>query len=140
MQHCNVNTDVGLQRPSITQSPVSIIVATGQKAELKCEASGKPAPKFQWLKDGCDVAGSAGVAITTGNGHSTLTINNIQESQAGDYTCRAFNVFNCWDDICHATITVAGKLSMSSLVYSDLSTLTSPQVVPPSPRIQKQQR
>ena len=82
---------VGFQRPLITQSPENIKVAAGQKAELKCEASGKPAPNFQWVKDGCDVAGSAGVTITTGNGHSTLTINNIQDSHAGQYMCRAFN-------------------------------------------------
>ena len=72
---------VGFQRPLITQSPENIKVAAGQKAELKCEASGKPAPNFQWVKDGCDVAGSAGVTITTGNGHSTLTINNIMGSR-----------------------------------------------------------
>ena len=107
---------VGLQCPKITQSPENIKVATGQKVELKCEASGKPAPNFQWLKNDHDVAGSAGVTITTGNGHSTLTINNIQESQAGEYKCRASNVFGYWSDIsCPATITVAGELSLSSL-------------------------
>ena len=127
---------VGSQRPLITQSPVSIKVAAGQKVELKCEASGKPAPNFQWLKNDCDVTGSDGVTITTGNGHSTLTINNIQDSHAGKYRCRAFNCFGYRDDIsCPATITIAGELSMSSL-YKDLSTLSSPQVLPPSPRIQ----
>ena len=101
---------VGFQRPLITQSPVSITVAAGQKAELKCEARGKPAPNFQWLKDGRDVADSDNVTITTGNGHSTLTINNIQESHAGNYMCRAFKYFSCYEDIsCHATITIAGE-------------------------------
>ena len=104
---------VGFQCPLITQPPGNITVAAGQKAELKCEASGKPAPNFQWLKDGCDVAGSDGVTIATGNGHSTLTINNIQESHAGQYMCRAFNFFSCCKDICcHATITIAGELSV----------------------------
>ena len=126
---------VGFQRPLITQFPGNITVAAGQKAELKCEARGKPAPNFQWLKDGCDVAGSDGVAIKTGNRHSTLTINNIQKSHAGQYTCRAFNCFRYRDDSCPATITVAGELSMHKL-YTDLSNFNSPQVLPPLPRIQ----
>ena len=89
---------------------MSITVAAGQTAELKCEASGKPAPNFQWLKDDHDVADSADVTITTGNRHSTLTINNIQESHAGKYMCRAFKFFSCCDDISdNATITVAGE-------------------------------
>ena len=114
---------VGFQRPLITQSPVSITRAAGQTAELKCEASGKPAPNFQWLKDGHDVAGSDGVTITTGNRHSTLTINNIQDSHAGQYMCRTSNFFSYQNDIsCPATITFAGELSVPSL-YTDLSTL-----------------
>ena len=126
---------VGCQRPLITQSPGNITIAARHKAELECKASGKPAPNFQWLKDGGDVAGSTGVTITTGNGHSTLTINNTHKSHAGEYRCRAFNCFRYRDDIsCPATITVAGELSMSS--YTDLSILSSPQVLPPSPRIQ----
>ena len=116
---------------------MSITVAVGQNAKLKCEASGKPAPNFQWLKDGCDVADSDSVTITTGNGHSTLTINNIQESHTGQYMCRASNFFSYRNDIsCPATITIAGELSVP-IVYTDLSTLTSPhQVLPTSPRIQ----
>ena len=124
------NTIIDFQRPRITQSPVSITVAAGQTAKLKCEASGKPAPNFQWLKDGCDVAGSAGVTITTGNRHSTLTINNIQESHAGQYICmcRAFKFFSCCDDISdNATITVAGESRVHvCLVWANLSTLSSP--------------
>ena len=119
---------LGFQRPQITQSPVSITVAAGQTAKLKCEASGKPAPNFQWLKDGCDVADIYGVTIATGNGYSTLTINNTQKSHAGEYMCRAFNVFSCWDGIHtihYATITVAGELSSYNvcLVNTDLSNI-----------------
>ena len=119
------NTVIDFQRPRITQSPVSITVAAGQTAKLKCEASGKPAPNFQWLKDGCDVAGRADVTITTGNRHSTLTIKNIQESYAGQYMCRAFKFFSCCDDISDiATITVAGESSVH--VCANLSTLSFP--------------
>ena len=130
---------VGCQRPLITQSPGNITVAAKHKAKLECKASGKPAPNFQWLKDDRDVAGSAGVTITTGNRHSTLTINNIQKSHAGEYRCSAFNCFRHRDDIsCPATITVAGELSVPSLFffYTDVSILSSHQVLPPSPRIQ----
>ena len=99
----------GYKHPSITHPPKDVTVAAGQKAELKCEASGKPAPSFQWLKDGCIIAGSNDVTITSVNGHSTLTIKNIQAPQGGKYSCRVFSIFRCTRlDDCHATITVIG--------------------------------
>ena len=119
---------IGFQRPKITHHPESIaVIAAGQTAELKCEASGKPAPNFQWWKTGCDeaLADSDDVTIKTGNGHSTLTINNIQKSDAGQYNCKASSLFSCWDDISNnATITVAGELSMSSLYRVEHSILS----------------
>ena len=125
---------IGFQRPKITQSPVLLdrepnsngIVAAGQTAKLKCEANGKPAPKFQWLKNDRNVAVSADVTVTTVNGKSTLTINNIQKSDAGQYKCKASSLFSCWDDISdNTTITVASELSMSSLYRVEHSYLSS---------------
>ena len=119
---------IDLQRPSITESPKNIKVAAGQTAELKCKASGKPAPNFQWLimKDGRDVAVDIDVPVTRGNGHSTLTIKNTKESHAGQYRCRASNLFSCWDDISWpATIAIIGELSMSSLYRVEHSIFSS---------------
>ena len=120
---------IGFHRPRITHHPESTtVIAVGQTAELRCEASGKPAPNFQWWKAGCDeaLADSDEVTIKTGNGHSTLTINNIQKSDAGQYKCKASSLFSCWDDISdNATITVAGELSMSSLYRVEHSYLSS---------------
>ena len=117
---------IDFQRPKITHHPVSTTVAARQTAELKCKASGKPAPKFQWLKNDCNVAVNAHVKIATGNGHSTLTINDIQKSDAGKYKCKASSLFGYWDDSSdNATITIAGVLSMSCLYRVEHSILSS---------------
>ena len=74
--------------------------------ELTCEAYGAPPPEVVWLKDGIALHSLPGRRIITvedrgsfgelGNIiRSTLSLSDVQLSDAGEYTCRAItgNVF-----------------------------------------------
>jgi len=68
--------------PSISTQPVSQTVTVGGAASFTAAASGTPAPTYQWRKDGVNVAGA-----TSG----TLSLTNVQNSDAGSYTLVATN-------------------------------------------------
>lgn len=65
------------EAPTISAQPVSTTVAAGQSASFSVEASGDPAPTFQWRKDGADIPGATS---------ATLLLASVQESDEGDYT------------------------------------------------------
>ena len=70
--------------------------------ELTCEAYGAPLPEVVWLKDGIALQSLPGRRITTGEDGrpsgelggirwSTLSLTEVQLSDAGEYTCRAMS-------------------------------------------------
>ena len=69
--------------PSVNQQPQSVTVGLGASASLAVKAGGNPTLYYQWyqgptkLIDGGDITGST---------LATLTINNAQLSDAGNYT------------------------------------------------------
>jgi|GEM_PF-1358566 len=69
--------------PVITQHPVSQYAAIGDTATLTVVASGNPTPTYQWKKDGFPVVGGTS---------ATLTLSNVQASDAGTYTVVASNL------------------------------------------------
>jgi hypothetical protein len=68
--------------PQIVQQPASQTVNAGATASFTSTASGTPAPALQWLKNGSPVAGATS---------STLTLTNVQSTDAGGYQLRATN-------------------------------------------------
>jgi uncharacterized delta-60 repeat protein len=62
--------------PTITAQPLAQTVTYGQSATFAIVATGTPVLTYQWRKDGSTINGSA----------STLTLSNIQESDAGTYS------------------------------------------------------
>lgn len=62
--------------PVITSQPVSQTVRAGETAVFSVDATGVPAPSFQWRRDGASLGGATG---------STLTLENVQTTQAGSY-------------------------------------------------------
>ncbi len=71
-------SDVG-----ITVPPVSQTVAVGQSGTFTVLASGLPTLTYQWQKNGANIDGATS---------ATLTLNNVQASDAGAYTVIVANV------------------------------------------------
>ncbi len=69
--------------PVFTTPPAGQTVDQGASVTFSAAASGVPAPAYQWLKNGSAISGATG---------SALTLNNVQASDAGDYTVLATNL------------------------------------------------
>lgn len=64
----------------------------GKTVKLECEASGRPAPKAKWMKNGREITEHPGrVIMEENNGVFTLTITELWEIDEGEYTCQAYN-------------------------------------------------
>ena len=65
-------------------------VLEGNNLQLTCEASGTPLPSITWTKEEPGNQGSTSV-VQEGK---VLTITNINRTDAGNYTCTAYNGFD----------------------------------------------
>jgi hypothetical protein len=63
--------------PTINSQPASASVNVGGNASFSVSATGTPAPTYQWRKDGADL---------TGQTNATLSLSNVQSTNAGNYT------------------------------------------------------
>jgi hypothetical protein len=88
-------------RPRIIQPPVSLEVAAGSNATFSVVATGTAPLSYQWNLNGTAVSGATS---------STLTLNNVQTTNAGSYTVVVTNA--------------------ADSVTSEVATLT---VIPPAP-------
>ncbi|MEY3481756.1 MAG: hypothetical protein RIQ71_2531, partial [Verrucomicrobiota bacterium] len=52
------------ERPAILAEPVSRVVTAGSPATFSVEATGTPAPAYQWRKNGTNIPGATGTAYT----------------------------------------------------------------------------
>ncbi|XP_071821894.1 hemicentin-1-like isoform X3 [Apostichopus japonicus] len=73
--------------PTITYSPADKEVASGDRLEVTCEASGFPDPEFRWFHNRTEIR-----SPPTINGRSTLIRENVMKEDSGLYRCRAENV------------------------------------------------
>lgn len=78
--------------PAITNHPSSTAVCAGATLTLSVTTSGTGV-QYQWKKDGSDLGGQTA---------STLTINNVQASYAGSYTCYVYN--GCGNETSNAAV------------------------------------
>ncbi|MBI2927643.1 MAG: immunoglobulin domain-containing protein [Verrucomicrobia bacterium] len=76
--------------PTITAQPEGQTEAPGGTATFKLAATGTAPLSFQWRKDGSDLRDSARIAGAT---TATLTISDLQASDAGLYTVAVSNPF-----------------------------------------------
>ncbi len=74
---------LGPEAPLITTQPASQTVAAGSTALLSVEATGTAPLRYQWLFNGAALAGATS---------STLTLANMQPSQAGAYAVIVTNI------------------------------------------------
>ncbi|KAI5105926.1 carcinoembryonic antigen-related cell adhesion molecule 5 isoform X1, partial [Silurus meridionalis] len=77
----NLTIHYGPEKVSVKADPVGPIYRAGSNVILTCSAESSPAAEFQWAVNG---------AALSQMGHE-LTMNNIQSSQSGSYTCIAHN-------------------------------------------------
>ncbi|XP_056010130.1 roundabout homolog 1-like isoform X11 [Ostrea edulis] len=72
--------------PIIRIGPQSQNLPTGEVGFLHCEAYGDPKPQIWWLKDDRPITENSRI-ISLSSG--TLQISDLQESDSGNYTCKA---------------------------------------------------
>ncbi|XP_076310324.1 protein turtle-like isoform X3 [Tachypleus tridentatus] len=85
--------------PQFIQKPPDVVyVKVGESLTLSCAATGTPEPEITWLKDNRVLKESITVQILS----TKLRITRLQESDFGDYLCKARNN--------EGTITVASKV------------------------------
>ena len=83
--------------PAISSQPQNQTVAPGSSVTFTVQATGSPAPTYQWLRNGSAIVGATG---------SALALSNVQPGDAGSYTVRVTNsAGNVTSD--PATLTVA---------------------------------
>jgi hypothetical protein len=74
---------LAVAQPTITTQPLSVPVTVGQNATFTVAASGTPAPGYQWLKDGVNLADGGRISGAT---TATLQITGVSIADAGSYT------------------------------------------------------
>jgi hypothetical protein len=70
--------------PSITNQPVDVSVKVTSNAVFSVAASGNSPFGYQWQKDNTNLSGATG---------ASLTLNNVQTNQAGNYTVVVTNLY-----------------------------------------------
>ena len=75
--------------PVFEDSPREVIATAGEKAVLECAASGNPKPQIRWMRDNQLIAIDTVHVMQWQNG--TLVIDDVRETDAGNYTCEANN-------------------------------------------------
>jgi len=92
--------------PAITTQPQAVTIAAGASASFTVTAVGEPIPTYQWNKDAVAVSGATS---------ATLTLANVQATQAGSYTVTVSNnMGNVTSTAAALTVTVAPPSSSSS--------------------------
>jgi hypothetical protein len=70
--------------PTITTQPTNQTVVVGGTATFTVQAAGTPPLSYQWNFDGANIVGATNM---------TLTLTNVQASQAGNYTLLVTNLY-----------------------------------------------
>ena len=74
--------------PVLVSQKDSVLVGQGSSFSVGCSASGLPKPTVRFIRDGLLIT----EGVTTTRRGSTLTIDDVQNSDAGRYLCVAENV------------------------------------------------
>ncbi|XP_060785969.1 myosin light chain kinase, smooth muscle isoform X4 [Neoarius graeffei] len=77
--------------PSFDLQPQSQEVTQGSKVTFKCQVSGWPVPAVSWVKDGAVLRLRAGISTQQEDSLHLLCVENVQKTDAGQYSCTATN-------------------------------------------------
>ena len=99
----------------VLEGPQSGIYIVGVSFSIPCRSEGFPIPLITWLRDGVELSDDSNISNVTNTSFvsSYLYFSDPIESQSGNYSCRADNMFTLDDN---------------DFVFSDLSTLASIQI------------
>lgn len=93
--------------PSFVTQPQNVSTTAGSNISFTVNASGTPAPTLQWQRNGVAISGATS---------TTLALNNVQTTDAGDYTVVATNSAGTkTSDVAKLTVT-AGTTSAPSFL------------------------
>ncbi len=106
---------------AITANPTPIARCAGTTATFTVTASGSPAPTYQWKKGNTALADAAGQI--SGSKTATLTLSNIDTTDAGNYKCTVSN--SCGSD----------TSAVAALTVNTLSITTQPSPVTTCPGV-----
>ncbi|KAF4086994.1 hypothetical protein AMELA_G00090510, partial [Ameiurus melas] len=77
--------------PRFDLQPQSQEVTQGTKVTFRCQVSGWPLPTVSWVKDGAVLRLGAGISIQQEDSLHLLCLENVQKTDAGQYSCTATN-------------------------------------------------
>ncbi|XP_027020238.2 myosin light chain kinase, smooth muscle isoform X1 [Tachysurus fulvidraco] len=77
--------------PSFDLQPQSEEVTQGTKVTFKCQVAGWPVPTVSWVKDGAVLRLGPGINARQEDGLHLLCVENVQKTDAGQYSCTATN-------------------------------------------------
>jgi len=103
--HTHTHTHTHTVVPTITIPPENTAVRAGQRAQFRCFATGIPQPSIQWFHMGREVGM-----------RSTLVVNQVDEGDQGNYTCRGTN--RAGVVMATANLTMYGKLLAEIQVHT----------------------
>jgi hypothetical protein len=86
------------ESPHIKSHPAPLVTAQpyiGERVQMSCRATGDPVPRVRWSKDGGLIGnGNVENKIHGNDLTSRLTIESVQPSDEGNYTCAFSNQLN----------------------------------------------
>ena len=100
--------------PVITAQPTNLTVSVGGTASFSVLASGNPAPSYQWSFNGTNISGATS---------STLTIANVQLTNAGSYSALIFNMAGSTNSV-SAVLTVQSVTGTPPAIVSQPANVT----------------
>lgn len=94
--------------PSFTRKLKETNGLSGSSVVMECKVSGSPPISVSWFHEGNEISSGRKYQTTLTDNTCALTVNMLEESDAGDYTCVATNMAG--SDECSAPLTVRGQL------------------------------
>ena len=91
-----VVADAPNSAPLISRQPANVITIVGSSAVFSVAFTGAPTPTIQWSKNGADIGGATA---------TTLALNNVSASDAGNYSVKLTNALGSATSLV-ATLTV----------------------------------
>ena len=125
--------DVSPADPSILTLPASVTKEVGDTATFTVAASGQTTLSYQWMTNGVPLVDGGFIAGATSN---TLTLLNVQQSQAGTYTVVVTDTAGSISGSANLTVltcaqaqNLAGNPSFESLSFSPWSTFNGCEIL-----------